>query len=85
MARKRDLYTDVVDITADYLGPAAQRFIDRQIHNHLHKPPEDLNQQDLSKLIDWLRISIAFLTEDRQIINELTERLSRLKAKRSIV
>ena len=80
---KKDLYSDVVDITADYLGPAAQHFIDRQIQNHLKIVPEELSAQDLPNLIDWLRISIAFLTEDRQIINELAERLAGITAKQS--
>lgn len=83
MAKKAALYDEVVAITSDYLGPAGQRFVDRQIQNHLKKEPDELRPQDMSKLIDWLRISFAFLTEDRHIIDEVTTRLANLSPKAS--
>lgn len=74
------LYTRVVDVAADYLGPAAQRFIDRQIQNHVGKEdPKTLTLTDLPVLIDWVRVSVAFLTEDRELIDELTHRLRTLQ------
>ena len=75
----KSLYTNIVSVTTDYLGPAAQRFIDRQIQNHLDKEPEHLRARDLPILIDWIRVSIAFLTEDRHLIDELTSRLRQLE------
>jgi len=78
MAKDSDLYTYVVSVTADYLGPAAQRFIDRQIQNHLDKEPSELTIRDLPQLVDWIRVSVAFLTEDRQLIDELTQKLRSL-------
>lgn len=81
MTSKPELYFQVVEITSDYLGPAAQRFIDRHILNHLDIEPIDLKHDDMSELIDWLRISVAFLTEDRSIINEMTVRLRQLSSK----
>ena len=45
------LYSDVVDITYDYLGPAADRFVTRQIRSHLGKAPEELKKRDLRDLI----------------------------------
>lgn len=81
MTSKPELYSQVVEITADYLGPAAQRFIDRHIQNHLDIEPADLKHDDMPELIDWLRISVAFLTEDRSIINEMTARLRQLSSK----
>jgi hypothetical protein len=84
MATKRaPIYQQVVDIVADYLGPAASRFIDRHIQNHLHKPSDKLEMSDLPVLIDWIRISMAFLTEDRTMIDELTHRLTRLHGKQA--
>ncbi len=79
MAKQKDLYTNIVDVTADYLGPAAKRFIDRQVHNHLGKEPAKLTNSDMPTLVDWLRVSFAFLTDDRQMIDELTTRLRRLE------
>lgn len=72
------LYDQVVDVTSDYLGPASRRFIDRQITNHLEKRPEDINQNDLHELIDWIKAAIAVLTEDKKLIHEFTERLQKL-------
>lgn len=74
------LYTQVVDITHTYLGPAADRFIARQVQNHLHKEPAELSQHDLVKLIDWVRVAISFITEDSTLIDEYVSRLQQLAA-----
>ncbi len=72
------LYKQVVRVTHVYLGPAADRFIARQVQNHLHKPPEELSQTDLLKLIDWIRLAVSLLTEDSEIIEEYALQLERL-------
>jgi siroheme synthase (precorrin-2 oxidase/ferrochelatase) len=77
-------YPQVISIVTDYLGPAATRFVDRHIQNHLEKEPAELVPTDLPVLIDWIRISVAFLTEDRKIIDELTRRLSQLSDKAAV-
>jgi hypothetical protein len=70
-----DLYSKVVSITSDYLGPAAERFIDRQVRNHLKKPPEKIINDDLDSLINWIRASISILSEDMELVEEYTSRL----------
>jgi hypothetical protein len=77
------LYNDIVAITSDYLGPAAQRFIDRQISNHLNKPPDQLTRRDIKKLVDWSRVAIALLTDDKQIVNDYTESLLKIAAEKA--
>ena len=72
------LYDQVVKVTHVYLGPAADRFISRQVQNHLHKTPEELSQADLLKLIDWIQISVSVLTEDAEVIEEYTAQLRKL-------
>jgi len=72
------LYSQVVRITHVYLGPAADRFIARQVQNHLHKEPVELSENDLLKLIDWVRVAVSLITEDTAIIEEYIERLKRL-------
>jgi hypothetical protein len=72
------LYEKVVRVTNVYLGPAADRFIARQVQNHLHKSPEDLSRADLSKLIDWIRVAVSLLTDDSEIIEEYAAQLERL-------
>jgi hypothetical protein len=75
---KPDIYDQVVRITHVYLGPAADRFISRQVQNHLHKQPEELTNDDLSKLIDWIRVAVSLITEDSEIVEEYTLQLQRL-------
>lgn len=72
------LYKRVVRITHIYLGPAADRFIARQVESHLHKNPEKLNADDLSHLIDWIRVAVSLLTDDSEIVEEYIGQLRRL-------
>jgi hypothetical protein len=75
------LYDQVVRVTNVYLGPAAERFIARQVENHLHKSPEDLSPKDLLSLIDWIRVVVSLLTEDSEIIEEYAAELQKLADK----
>jgi hypothetical protein len=61
-----------------YLGPAADRFISRQVENHLHKAPEQLSPADLEGLIDWIRVIVSLLTEDNEIVEEYIAELEKL-------
>ncbi len=72
------VYDQMVQVTHIYLGPAADRFIARQVENHLHKPPDQLSQADLLSLIDWIRVVVSLLTEDNEIIEEYTSELQKL-------
>jgi hypothetical protein len=72
------VYNDVVRVTHVYLGPAADRFIARQVENHLHKPPARLSRSDLFDLIDWIRAVVSLLTEDSDIIEEYIAELKKL-------
>lgn len=72
------IYDQVVKITHVYLGPAADRFIDRQVQNHLHKSPDQMSKADLLKLIDWIRVAVSLITEDSEIVEEYTDQLRRL-------
>ncbi|HUD08333.1 MAG TPA: hypothetical protein VMQ52_04595 [Candidatus Saccharimonadales bacterium] len=76
--KPKSLYLKVVRITDHYLGPAADRFIRRQIENHLNKHPEELAQADLKELISWIEVSMAVLTADRKIIREYLAKLQSL-------
>lgn len=78
MAGNTSLYDQVVQVTHVYLGPAADRFIARQVENHLHKSPEELSPADLAGLIDWIRVVVSLLTEDNEIIEEYAAELQKL-------
>lgn len=73
-----DLYTKVVDVTEEYLGPAAERFIDRIVDFHLNKPADELTKRDISKLADWIKVSLGLLTSDKTVVDDCTKKLLRL-------
>jgi hypothetical protein len=76
--KSKNLYSRVVDITTVYLGPAADRFIARQIRNHLKKSPEALSADDLKELVAWLQIAMAFLTNDQELLGQYKHDLKAL-------
>jgi hypothetical protein len=75
---KQTVYEQVVQVTNVYLGPAAERFIDRQVENHLHIEPAKLTKKDLEKMIDWIRVVVSLLTGEREIIEEYISELRKL-------
>lgn len=72
------LYDDVVTITYDYLGPAADRFVVRQIRNHLQKDPGDLKPKDLRELIDWIQLAMRLISSDSHAIDRYVADLESL-------
>lgn len=84
MENKQILYSKVIEVANDYLGPASKRFIDRQIINHLGKEPEEITYRDLDSLIDWIKVVVALLTEDKELINEFADRLRMLTKKTAV-
>ena len=75
MAAANQLYTDVVQITQDFLGPASERFIERQVKTHIHKDPRELDQNDLKQLSEWLKVAIALLTDDETTVKKYTDNI----------
>ena len=72
------LYDEVVSVTYAYLGPAADRFVIRQIRNHLHKDPEQLERKDLRQLVDWIQLAMRLISDDREIIDRYVADLQTL-------
>lgn len=73
------VYQQAILITQDYLGPAAERFINRHIYFHLQKEPKRLTKDDIPKLAEWVKVSIAILTDDNTMVEEFSKRFSKLK------
>jgi hypothetical protein len=69
------LIDQILEVSQDYLGPAADRFVERQITTHLKKKPDKITRQDLYKLIDWIKLSFALLTNDARMIDQYVKRL----------
>lgn len=73
------LFEQVVDVTHEYMGPAADRFVTRQIKNHLGKDPQQLRKKDLTQLIDWITVAMACLTEDEDMVKHYVAELEQLQ------
>lgn len=79
------LFDEIVIITEEYLGPASKRFISRQIAFHLQKDPSEITAQDIIILVDWMRVTLALLTEDHTTVDSFAERLLNLANERASV
>ena len=73
------LFDQITSITEEYLGPAAERFVARQISFHLSKTPAEFNNDDLPIFIEWATVTLSLLTEDTAIIDEFTAKLTELQ------
>ncbi len=76
---KKSIYQEALNIAKDYLGPAAERFINRQIMFHLGKKPELLTKKDIPQLAEWVKVSIAILTDDKNMVDDFNKRILKLK------
>lgn len=72
------LYKKAVRVSEEYLGPAGERFIRRQISTHLHIEPERLDKDKLSQLVDWSSIAFALVTNNDEDIDSFTKDLKAL-------
>ncbi len=76
------IYDDVVSITYEYLGPAADRFVVRQIRNHLQKDPSQLRREDLRQLIDWIQLAMRLISNDTEVVDRYIADLERIARRR---
>lgn len=70
--------SEVLQVMHAYLGPATERFLDRQIRAHLKKDPQELDRKDIVALAGWLKVSLALLTDDKKQLDEFSQSLSQL-------
>ena len=77
MQKKSPLYISVVAIGRQYLGPAGERFMRRQIETHLSIDPEDITHNDIDELVTWSRLAFAMLTDDSKHIDAFSESVTR--------
>jgi hypothetical protein len=81
MKATSNLYQEVVNVTYEYLGPAADRFVSRQVSHHLNKNPNQLKEKDLADLVDWFRLAMALLCDDVRLVDNYVTALIRLSDK----
>lgn len=74
------LYEETVKVCEEYLGPAGERFIRRQITTHLGITPESLDKRNLPKLVNWSKMAFALLTSDARDIEAFSRDLLSLSS-----
>ena len=72
------LFNRLVSITEEYLGPASRRFVIRQIDSHLNKTPSEITPEDIPTFVEWAKLTLALVTEDKQIVDAYAAKLTAL-------
>ena len=75
MSSNTNLYKKVVDISEEFLGPAGERFMRRQIETHFDISAEKIQARHLPELVDWTRLTFNMITNDPQVVNDFANRL----------
>jgi hypothetical protein len=83
MVNELTAYDSVTEIAADYFGPAAPRYVSRIIVNHLGKSPNQLRHKDIPELVNWIKLTVALVTDDTSLVEEFATRLRTLSRKYS--
>ncbi len=83
MARQKTLYDQAVEVTQEFLGPAGERFLSRQIVTHLNIQPEELASKHIPGLVAWVRLTFAVLTKEADHVEEFSDRLMALARTKS--
>jgi hypothetical protein len=79
--KQNSLYDAAVQASVKYLGPAGERFLRRQIAMHLKIEPEKLSSRDLEKLISWMKLAFAMLTNNQNHVEAFVDDLCELVGK----
>ena len=75
---QKSIYEQLLAVTHVYLGPAADRFINRQIENHLRKAPQDITADDLNAMADWIRAVVSLISDDSEVVEEYIAELRKI-------
>lgn len=74
------LYQEIVAIAEKFLGPAGERFVQRQISFHLKKKPEEITKEDIPKISEWIKVSLALLTNDKKEVEDFNNQILKLNS-----
>ncbi len=72
------LAQQVLQVSVQYLGPAAERFLERQTRAHLNGLAfADLQKSHIPELTTWVRTSASLIIDPKKA-NELADRIARM-------
>jgi hypothetical protein len=80
MHHQQYYYRKVIDITEEFLGPAAERFVRRQIDFRLGKVPETIGRSDIPKLKETLGVALGLLIKDQKIVDQAMRKFDAITA-----
>jgi hypothetical protein len=83
MSPNKNLYDEIIQVSENFLGPAGERFIRRQIITHLGIEPEQLQKKHLPELVDWLRLALAVLSSDTSHVKDFGNQVLALGNKKN--
>ena len=72
------LYNDVIDLARPYLGPAAEKFVSRQISTHLNVNADQLAGQHMEELSKWCLMSGKLVMAEAKA-QEFSQKVKSLK------
>ena len=81
MSQKENLYKQIVKVSEEFLGPAGERFVQRQIETHLAIQPQKIETKHLPELVDWIKLTFTMITNDAQMVNDFANRILMLMSK----
>ena len=69
-------YDQLIAVNQKYLGPAAERFVRRQVDFHLGKKPEDITRADVLKLAGSIQTALEVLTQDKAMVSNAVHEIN---------
>ncbi len=72
------IYDNLLETTKYYMGPAADRFLKRQLSGHLNISPDELNTQHLDDLAEWCLTSAKLIIDEDKAM-ELCQEIKSFK------
>ncbi len=60
------LKDEMMKVAVEYMGPAAERFMKRQVKSHLNKTLTTISKEDLPELAKWIEISAGLLIDKEE-------------------
>lgn len=71
-------YEELIRIVSQYLGPAAERFIMRQVEMHVRKPATDLTAEDMQVLSKSIPTALDVLDVGEVDVDEVEKHIQSL-------
>ncbi len=72
-------FSKIVEVIRNYLGPASERFIVRQLDFHLKRKEKVIYESEVERIADWSAVALSMITQDKAMIQRCKKEISGLK------